>query len=120
MVSGRRGALPVVLARRGSAWGLGLHRSLAVNPQKMEGDERVPAGIFRAGPAFGYDDEFEPALRFPYKLATPKDYFVKDESSADYNTWVRLLENANDPRKRTGNRSKKRCGVRMRFISLKS
>lgn len=91
-------AFPVVLARHGSAWGLGLHRSLAVNPQKVEGDERVPAGIFRLGPAFGYDEEFEPALRFPYQQATRKDYFVKDESSADYNMWVRLSDNANDPR----------------------
>jgi D-alanyl-D-alanine dipeptidase len=91
-------AFPVVLTRRGSAWGLGLHRPLAVKPQKVEGDERVPAGIFRLGPAFGYDDEFEPALRFPYMQATRRDYFVTDENSADYNTWVRLSENANDPR----------------------
>src|SRR5262245_39527527 len=91
-------AFPVVLTRRGSAWGLGLHRPLALNPQKVEGDERVPAGIFRLGPAFGYDDELAPALRFPYVQATRRDYFVRDENSAEYNTWVRLSDNANEPR----------------------
>jgi hypothetical protein len=31
-------ALPVVLGRRGSAWGSGLHKALGLNPQKVEGD----------------------------------------------------------------------------------
>jgi len=89
---------PVVLGRRGSAWGNGLHKALGLNPQKVEGDERVPAGIFRLGPAFGYDKDLQPVLQFPYRQATRMDYFVHDDNSADYNTWVQLSEAANDPR----------------------
>jgi zinc D-Ala-D-Ala dipeptidase len=91
-------AFPVVVGRRGSAWGDGLHRAVGLNPQKVEGDERAPAGIFRLGPAFGYDKDLQPVLQFPYRQATRTDYFVRDDTSADYNTWVQLPEAANDPR----------------------
>jgi L,D-peptidoglycan transpeptidase YkuD (ErfK/YbiS/YcfS/YnhG family) len=91
-------ALPVVLGRRGSAWGSGLHRAVGLNPQKVEGDERVPAGIFRLGPAFGYDKDLQPVLQFPYRHVTRTDYFVDDDNAVDYNTWVQLPEAANDPR----------------------
>jgi L,D-peptidoglycan transpeptidase YkuD (ErfK/YbiS/YcfS/YnhG family) len=91
-------AFPVVLGRRGSAWGHGLHNTVGLGPQKEDGDERVPAGIFRLGPAFGYDKDLKPVLQFPYRQATRTDYFVDDDDSADYNTWVQLPEAANNPR----------------------
>jgi L,D-peptidoglycan transpeptidase YkuD (ErfK/YbiS/YcfS/YnhG family) len=91
-------AFPVVLGRRGSAWGYGLHRAVALGPQKEDGDGRVPAGIFRLGPAFGYDKDLEPVLQFPYRQSTGEDYFIDDVTSADYNTWVRLPEGANEPK----------------------
>lgn len=38
--------LPVMLGRKGLAWGLGEHQGSPEGPQKYEGDGKAPAGIF--------------------------------------------------------------------------
>ncbi|MBJ3777710.1 hypothetical protein [Acuticoccus mangrovi] len=45
----------VVLGRAGLGWAWNEPHRGADEPQKREGDGRTPAGVFRAGPAFGTD-----------------------------------------------------------------
>src|SRR5690348_4969758 len=47
--------IPVVVARKGMAWGKGLHGdAVGEGPVKQEGDGRAPAGVFSLSSAFGY------------------------------------------------------------------
>lgn len=47
--------MPVVLGKRGLAWGIGLHpTTIEMSLKKMEGDAKSPAGIFSLGSAFGF------------------------------------------------------------------
>src|SRR6188508_2709689 len=48
------GTVPVVLGKNGLGWGLGVVAPKGAGPQKVEGDNKAPAGIFKLGPAFGY------------------------------------------------------------------
>ncbi|MBT8036333.1 MAG: L,D-transpeptidase family protein [Verrucomicrobiae bacterium] len=74
------------LGRNGLAWGRGLH-PLKNNPAplKREGDRRSPAGIFKIGGAYGYAAEIKRHPRLPYRQLTPRDLWVENKSSPDYN-----------------------------------
>jgi D-alanyl-D-alanine dipeptidase len=50
------GPFPVVVGRNGLAWGRGLSSPPAGQPRKREGDGKAPAGVFRVGREFGYED----------------------------------------------------------------
>ncbi len=78
-------AVPVVIGKSGSAWGLGLH-SLQPGLQKREGDGRAPAGIFTIGPAFGYAKSVSTALE--YQAMTEQDYCIDVSGSPLYNLIV--------------------------------
>ena len=78
-------ALPVVIGKSGSAWGLGLH-SAQTGQQKREGDGRAPAGIFAIGPAFGYAESVSTALE--YQAMTAEDYCIDVSESPLYNQIV--------------------------------
>ena len=88
---------PVTLGRLGLAWGLGLHEVPDHAPKKREGDRKSPIGIFRLGSAFGYAANPPAGVRWPYRQATERDFFVDDPASADYNRWVTLDPGAPEP-----------------------
>lgn len=78
-------ALPVVIGRAGSAWGVGLHPPQA-GPQKREGDGRSPAGAFAIGIAFGYADSADTGL--PWMPMDANDYCIDVSGSPLYNRIV--------------------------------
>lgn len=77
----------VVVGKNGLGWGRGLHLQGSTGPEKVEGDGKAPAGIFRPGDAFGYADSFTPGTALNYRALTARDYFVDDVNSEDYNQW---------------------------------
>lgn len=84
------GAVPVVLGKKGLAWGIGLvSPENNEGPQKVEGDNKVPAGIFRLGPAFGYPPAEQARwIRLRYVQSTKDTEGVDDPHSRYYNRLV--------------------------------
>ena len=86
----RRKAIPVALGKNGLGWGLGLvDAKRRAGPRKIEGDNKVPAGIFHLGPAFGY----APArsanwIKLHYVPLTKTTEGVDDPGSHYYNQLV--------------------------------
>ena len=88
----------VVVGRSGLGWGEGVlavpgggsaGKGLEGGPFKKEGDGRAPAGVFRLGPAFGFDGSDEAGwVRLPYKPLTPSTECVDDTASTHYNLIV--------------------------------
>jgi len=79
-------AADVVIGKNGSAWGSGLHPLPQDGPQKHEGDNRSPAGVFHIGKAFGYAASQRTAM--PYTGLTAADYCVDVDGSPYYNQLV--------------------------------
>jgi L,D-peptidoglycan transpeptidase YkuD (ErfK/YbiS/YcfS/YnhG family) len=81
-------AIPVVLGKKGLAWGRGLvgFNSALV---KVEGDNKAPAGIFRLGPAFGYAPKSGARwIKLAYVPLTKRTEGVDDPRSRYYNRLV--------------------------------
>ena len=58
-------------------------------PRKIEGDNKVPAGVFRVGPAFGYAPANRaPWVRLPYRQLTKETEGIDDPRSRYYNRLV--------------------------------
>jgi D-alanyl-D-alanine dipeptidase len=80
-------AIPIVVGKKGLAWGKGDKEF----PQKSggvkrEGDLRSPAGWFNLGAAFGYAPaEKVSNLRFPYLTVGPQTMCIEDDQSDFYN-----------------------------------
>lgn len=61
--------------------------------QKREGDKKAPAGVFRLGTAFG--TRAHAPYRgngWPYRATTPRDFWIDDPKSPQYNEWITLDE----------------------------
>lgn len=86
----RRNAIPVVLGKNGLGWGRGLLQlKNEAGPRKVEGDHRVPAGIFLLGPAFGYAPAAEASwIKLRYVPVTRETEGVDDPKSHYYNQLV--------------------------------
>jgi len=81
---------PAVVRQRGLAWGIGLHGcGKPGEPEKREGDEKAPAGVFRFGDVFGTArPEQVRFLRLPYRQVTATTEAVDDPRSRYYNQVV--------------------------------
>jgi L,D-peptidoglycan transpeptidase YkuD (ErfK/YbiS/YcfS/YnhG family)/cell wall-associated NlpC family hydrolase len=86
-------AVPVVVGRAGSAWGVGLHPAQP-GPQKKEGDGRAPAGVFALGTAFGYARTADTA--WPYAAMDRDDWCIDVAGSPLYNRIVNAREVGKD------------------------
>ena len=75
----------IVVGRTGIAWGIGLHPAQP-GLQKVEGDGKAPAGIFRLGDAFGYLNSLNTQLN--YTPMTENDYCIDVVKSPLYNQIV--------------------------------
>jgi D-alanyl-D-alanine dipeptidase len=81
--------IPVVLGKKGLGWGAGLVDPRGEGPRKVEGDNKVPAGIFALGPAFGYATaEHARWIKLPYVALTSESEGVDDPHSRYYNQLV--------------------------------
>jgi zinc D-Ala-D-Ala dipeptidase len=88
-------AFPVVVGKTGLGWGRGLEGSEALpGPEKREGDERAPAGVFPLTRAFGY--AAAAATHMPYTQLTDSVECVDDPKSAHYNSLVDSAKTAKD------------------------
>jgi L,D-peptidoglycan transpeptidase YkuD (ErfK/YbiS/YcfS/YnhG family) len=82
--------VPVVLGKKGLAWGRGLvDLPTSRDPPKVEGDNKAPAGIFRLGPAFGYAPARSAGwIKLRYVPLTKNTEGVDDPRSRYYNRLV--------------------------------
>ena len=81
-------AIPVVLGKKGLAWGRGLADFNAAI-RKVEGDNNAPAGIFRLGPAFGYAPKSAARwIKLSYVPLTAQTEGIDDPRSRYYNRLV--------------------------------
>lgn len=95
----------VTIGKNGSAWGIGLNPTQNDGPQKHEGDNRSPAGVFRIGEAFGYARSHATAM--PYVGLTASDYCMDVDGSPYYNRLVdadkvgrKAVEGSTEPMRR--------------------
>ena len=82
--------VPVMLGKKGFAWGRGLAGTdVEPGPRKVEGDNKVPAGIFQLGPAFGYAPPRDARwIRLRYVPSTERTEAIDDPRSRYYNQLV--------------------------------
>lgn len=83
-------AIAVVSGKKGLGQGRGLIRlDLGGGPQKKEGDNRAPAGIFRLSSAFGYAPANSAAwIKLPYLALSRQIEGIDDPNSRYYNKLV--------------------------------
>lgn len=84
------GPVPVVLGKKGLAWGRGLlDPANGAALRKIEGDNKAPAGIFRLGPAFGYAPAKRARwIKLRYVPLTNETEGIDDPRSRYYNQLV--------------------------------
>jgi L,D-peptidoglycan transpeptidase YkuD (ErfK/YbiS/YcfS/YnhG family) len=82
-------AIPVVLGKNGLAWGRGLADASLPGPEKKEGDNKAPAGIFKLGQAFGYAPALSAGwVKLPYLPLTKQIEGIDDPRSRYYNRLI--------------------------------
>lgn len=91
----RTPVIPVVLGRNGLGWGRGVATvSASDGPEKKEGDNKSPAGVFALSKVFGYAQTA--TTRMPYLQATADLICVDDPRSRYYN---RMFESSSIARR---------------------
>ena len=85
--------IPVLFGKSGLAWGKGLLVGQGGGPIKIERDHRAPAGVFRIGIIYTYDNSLPPGSDYPFHTVGAGDAWVDDIHSTYYNQHVTV-----DPR----------------------
>jgi L,D-peptidoglycan transpeptidase YkuD (ErfK/YbiS/YcfS/YnhG family) len=82
--------IPVVLGKKGLGWGRGVvNADPEALPRKIEGDNKVPAGVFRLVTVFGYTPAKSAGwVKLPYVPVTKNIEGVDDPRSRHYNRLV--------------------------------
>ncbi len=85
----------VNLGRSGLAWGEGIReiQHKAGEPLKREGDGKSPAGLFKLGTAFGYEQNI--STKLPYIYADKDLICVDDVNSTYYNQLLHVSDRDN-------------------------
>ena len=91
------GEWPARLGREGLAWGRGLHPVPAGAAMKREGDWRAPAGVFSIGGVWGYEQDVRRHRSMFYRQVTPRDLWIEDPASPQYNRHVILDRDPTTP-----------------------
>jgi L,D-peptidoglycan transpeptidase YkuD (ErfK/YbiS/YcfS/YnhG family) len=87
--------VPVLFGKSGLAWGRGLLIGQDQGPVKMEKDHRAPAGGFRIGIIYTYDQSLPPGANYPFHTVGEGDAWVDDVHNPHYNQHVTV--DANHP-----------------------
>jgi L,D-peptidoglycan transpeptidase YkuD (ErfK/YbiS/YcfS/YnhG family) len=89
-------AVPVLFGKHGLAWGRGALVGQGGGPQKVERDNRAPAGVFKIGTIYTYDQSLPQGADFPFHTVGPGDAWVDDLHSRYYNQHV-VIDPRNPP-----------------------
>ncbi len=85
----------VLYGTNGLAWGRGEHPAQE-GLQKVERDKRAPAGIFKIGTIYTYDQSLPAEANYPFHTITTADAWIDDPTLPHYNQHVQV-DPANPP-----------------------
>ena len=88
--------VPVLFGKLGLAWGRGLINAQGGGPIKVEHDHRAPAGVFRIGTIYTYDESLPQGANYPFHTVGPGDAWVDDLRNGHYNQLV-TVDTQNPP-----------------------
>jgi L,D-peptidoglycan transpeptidase YkuD (ErfK/YbiS/YcfS/YnhG family) len=88
--------IPVLFGKNGLAWGRGEINAPSEGPIKVEHDKRAPAGVFKIGLIYTYDEALPSGANYPFHTVGAADAWVDDIASPDYNRHV-LVNPQNPP-----------------------
>ncbi len=80
--------IPVLFGKSGLAWGRGLISEQDKGRVKVEHDHRAPAGVFRIGMIYTYDQSLPPGANYPYHTVGEGDAWIDDIHNPHYNEHV--------------------------------
>ena len=88
---------PVLYGRNGLAWGRGIHGQSEQGLQKSERDGRAPAGVFKVGKIYTYDQALPEGAEYPFHTVTAADVWPDDVTHPDYNRHITVDPKAPPP-----------------------
>lgn len=86
----------VLYGSKGLVWGRGVYGTDEPGAHKQEHDGRAPAGVFRIGKIYTYDEALPAGAKYPYHTVTDADAWVDDIQNPKYNQFV-TVDPANPP-----------------------
>ena len=84
--------VPVLFGKHGLAWGRGEIVGQDEGPVKVERDGRAPAGVFRLGTIYTYDESLPAGATYSYHTVGPGDAWVDDVNNPNYNRHVVVVD----------------------------